>query len=698
MIHLSGGTVALRKEIIEKNDLRYNEHLRSGFEDALFISEFLLRLDVPRYEILPQANLYYLSRPDSLMANSGRDFAPKAEVAKLAYSKLLQQSSGDTPQWLANVILYDLYWIFKQYLLFNSPIYALPEPVRAEYELNVVDVLKRIGIDNIRAFRIVNTPLDIRAAWEACAKATGVSAIAIRRDYDSRRAMMKVVYHSSDPQETCRVEASGRPVEVVFHKSRSVQFFKNDWVFEHILWLRTEDSISNLVLTDRSNELAFELDGRVVTASEAGRAVGKLPPRRGKPASSPNPGFGHVERQKRIQWKRRQLQQRLWFTFAYRLGRVLGWNRRFASAWVLIDRLNQANDNAEALYRYLKRERPDINSWFVLDKSSPDYGRLQNDGFRMVPLGSWRHYCLMKEASVLTSSMIDEPIVRPFPRKYLPKTWLFSFLQHGVTKDNLHRWLNMKNVDHFVTATIPETESISGSPGPYKFSEREVALTGFPRHDRLYELTKTPTKPIGTTRIVIMPTWRKYLEGLLNRENGLDEYRASEFVQQWQGLLTGHYMSALCERPGIEVILLPHPGIDQHWKDLKLPAKMQRVSYLGDDIQDLLSGADVVVTDYSSQAFEGAFCHATCVYFQFDRDEFFAGGHIGSTGYFDYERDGFGPVCSNRVDFEETIQQVIDGTHPSLSEYRRRIEELFPWRDGNSSKRVVASIEERMTV
>ena len=701
MIQLHAGMTAFRRSIILESGLRFDERLRQGFEDAHFIARYLLRLDRPSYTILPQAYYYYLARESSITAQT--DYSKYITLCDVAYTGLLNEAGDSCPAWLGSLILYDLWWLFRQYANMKSSVFGLSPEQQQQLNTATRSVLQRVGVDNIRSFRVVNTPLDTRAAWEAAAQPNGESHVAIRRDYDSNRQLLKIVFHSTDPNAQASIGAGKKQFPIAFRHARAVLYFERTWIYEHIYWVHINDAITDLDslrISGESPELDFMFAGQVLEPRPAGRLLKKVPP--GLPKvipPAPESASTAPQLSSTRQTIARERRLRLSYSLAYRVGGLIGWRKQFADAWVLIDRNTQANDNAEALYRYLRNARPDINAWFVIDKGTSDWTRLKADGFRLVAHGSKKHFALMKEAKVLSSSMIDQYIVQPFPKRFLPKTWSYSFLQHGVTKDLLHRWWNSKTIDHFVTSTLPEHHSIAGSPSPYKLSEREVTLTGMPRHDRLFRLMQdAPTRPPGTHRIVLMPTWRNYLLGANTgaERDQLDSFAESQFVSEWSGFLNGPYLSELSQRPGVEVILLPHPGIDAHWKDLLVPPSIRRVSYVGDDVQEILAGATLVVTDYSSQAFEGAFCEAPSVYFQFDRAEFFSGGHIGSAGYFDYFRDGFGPVCEDRATLEQNLEEMILGTHPELSEYSRRIERLYPLRDGKSSERIVGEIESRL--
>ena len=64
--------------------------------------------------------------------------------------------------------------------------------------------------------------------------------------------------------------------------------------------------------------------------------------------------------------------------------------------------------------------------------------------------------------------------------------------------------------------------------------------------------------------------------------------------------------------------------------------------------QDYVAEAAICVTDYSSASLDASLAGVPVVYYQFDKDEFFSGDHGLEPGYFEFERDGFGPVASTK--------------------------------------------------
>ena len=81
------------------------------------------------------------------------------------------------------------------------------------------------------------------------------------------------------------------------------------------------------------------------------------------------------------------------------------------------------------------------------------------------------------------------------------------------------------------------------------------------------------------------------------------------------------------------------------------------------------------------------------LYAQFDKEEFFE-GQIFEEGYFSYDDDGMGPVCT---DLESTVDSMIDVIERDceLSEkYKQRVESLFAFNDKNNSERIYERIME----
>jgi hypothetical protein len=291
------------------------------------------------------------------------------------------------------------------------------------------------------------------------------------------------------------------------------------------------------------------------------------------------------------------------------------------------------------------------------------------------------------------------PIIRP-PEilKLIRKpTWRFTFLQHGVIKDDLSNWLNPKGFDIFITSTTAERRSIVADGTNYRYTEREVRLTGLPRFDRLREVGAR-IKPAQRDYLLIAPTWRNWLEQLdpltQQRTIDLNIFGKSEFADNWMQLIGSEKLRDLAADHSCTVAVLLHPNLQALTGALKVPNWVKMLTFAGRDVQETFARARVLITDYSSMAFNAAYIERPVVYFQFDRERVFRGGHLGRRGYFSYERDGFGPVAFTVAETEDAVVQAVAYGPSPQPEFLRRIEDAFPNRDGKCCERVVQVIQQ----
>jgi CDP-glycerol glycerophosphotransferase (TagB/SpsB family) len=304
----------------------------------------------------------------------------------------------------------------------------------------------------------------------------------------------------------------------------------------------------------------------------------------------------------------------------------------------------------------------------------------------------------MVNAKHLISSHADVPVMRP-PAilRFMQPTWRFTFLQHGVIKDDLSQWLNGKKIDLFVTSTTAEHESIAGDHNAYVFTSKETKLTGLPRFDRLRE-QGNQVRPEERDLLLVAPTWRDWLvpplaKGSQKRTVSLPEFLETEYAQNWLTLLNSPELAEAAERERLTIGFLPHPNLQSVLGQLDLPPHVEPLTFAGNDVQRLFARAALLVTDYSSVAFNAAYMDRPTVYFQFDSERIATGSHVGRQGYFDYVRDGFGPVTRDPDDAVRAIVDSLKSGRQPAPEYAARIQETFPLRDGRCCQRVVEEIE-----
>lgn len=364
--------------------------------------------------------------------------------------------------------------------------------------------------------------------------------------------------------------------------------------------------------------------------------------------------------------------------------------------WLISDRSDCAEDNGRALFEYLMnneetavvRESHDIR--FVIGADSPDYQKLKQIG-PVVEAASDLHKALFVASELVISSAADEWIRNPLgpDLKYFRDMIdnRFVFLQHGVIKDDLSGWLYKlkKNLSIFVTSAHDEWHSIC--EGPYGYDASVVKLTGLARFDKL---DNEPAK-----KIAILPTWRKYaapdlIPGTSERPYS-EAFRDTEYFKFYNRLINDTRILKAMKENGYTGTFYMHPSHMNQWKDFQ---SNDTISVWKDLVpfSRVFSENALLITDYSSVAIDFAYLGKPVIYTQFDI-EAFTTGHSYVPGYYDYERDGFGPVC---YDYETSVDAIVSAISRDCVEedvYLDRVNNFFAFRDKNNCRRILDEIK-----
>ena len=360
--------------------------------------------------------------------------------------------------------------------------------------------------------------------------------------------------------------------------------------------------------------------------------------------------------------------------------------------WILSDRMSFGGDNGEALFRYLtESQRKNVKAYFAIDKHSQDYKRLKKVG-RVLALKSLKHKLIYLLSSYNISSQARREVFSGFNKRYkalkdIESKNRFVFLQHGVTKDDQSSWMNRynKNIYGLVSSARPETEGFRN--WNYFYPEENLWETGMPRFDRLYHDEKH--------QITIMPTWRNSLVSYRDAQTDIRYLKEgaenSSFFRFFNALMNDERLIAAAKTYGYSICFLPHPLLQAH---IGLFHQNDAVTFFHADTpyRNVFAESDLILTDYSSVAFDFAYLRKPVVYAQFDQEEFFSGDHTYTKGYFDYERDGFGEV---ETDLNKTVDRLIEYMENGCKlkeQYRARIDAFFAYDDQNNCRRVYERI------
>lgn len=619
------------------NGLWFDEALKPNFEDAKFINEYLLKNTNFKSAFLPKARYFYRKREDG---SSTLDSKLKSKdyylnVTRSGYLEILSdcvKNKRNIPLFIQNLVLYDLCWQIKP--LINSPekLSILNESEQQEY-LNLLDkIFSFIEIETVVNFSLAGCWFFYKVGILNCFKNERLPfQIAYIEDYDPYKEQILITYYTGDDKGIESILVDGEEVYADYKKIVKYDFLDRVFCYQKRLWVSIPKDAKDKLEMFNNNEQSM---------------VGKY-------------GEYFLD----IKDIRKEFQKRL----------------PKSNIWLLMDRDYEVDDNAEHLYRYIMQNHPKQKIVFALRKESSDWKRLEKEGFNLVEFGSYKFRKIVNESSKVISSHADSYLMR-----YITFRQQFIFLQHGVTKDDLSKWLNSRKIDLFITSTKEEHNSIVNDYNRYKFGNKEVVLTGFARHDTLLKNNQNSIK-----QVLVMPTWRHYLSGLMIGNSGIrklkDDFRESKYFQKWNSLLNSDVLQKLCKKYSYAIVFNPHPNIMPYLKDFEIPSFVS-IANENKSLQDLFCKSSLMITDYSSVAFEMAYLGKSVIYYQFDKEEFFS-SHTLQKGYFDYEKDGFGPVVENEENLLKQLENFLRNDCKSFGVYKDNIDSTFAFKDGKCCER-----------
>jgi len=352
--------------------------------------------------------------------------------------------------------------------------------------------------------------------------------------------------------------------------------------------------------------------------------------------------------------------------------------------WLIVDRTDKANDNAEHLFKYSLKQNDGVKKYFIIKRDVPDYKRLKKVG-KVIPYGSYLHKLYVLRSSMIISSHADKWVTDPFfngTSVYYRDLLKFNFifLQHGVIMADLSHWLNRNNKDITRLITSSEYEKDAILKGNYNYKDENILLSGLPRYDGL--------KPISKKQILIMPTWRKNLVSSKDPLTGLRPYnetfKKSNYFMCFNQLINDKTLINTAKRLGYKIIFFPHPDIQQQMSDFNINENIEVMAY-ETDYQKLFNESDILITDYSSVAFDFAYEKKPVFYYQFENYHF-------DSGYFDFNMMGFGEVVSSHHDLIKGIVKTMKNNAVMIPKYQKRVEKFFKFNDSGNSKRVYDEI------
>ena len=351
--------------------------------------------------------------------------------------------------------------------------------------------------------------------------------------------------------------------------------------------------------------------------------------------------------------------------------------------WLISEVDFDARDNGFHFFKYLNREHKEIETLFLISKKNPNYQLVKRIGKTLEPK-TYKHMLIFIASRAKISTLVHGCSPSWCVTKYLVKhhsTGKNIALKHGIFK-NLHPNYFKKNahLDLICCGGKPEFDFINNNFG---YQDGIAKYTGLARFDSLHNL-KT------TNEVFIMPTWRRWLDQI----NSAADFEQTEYYKNWLFLLNNPQFLKLIKDNKLSVCFYIHPKLNKfkelfHTKDSAIKFLNSAV---GDDIQDHLKNASILITDFSSIFFDFAYMRKPAIYYQFDEKQYFDTHY--KKAYFDYRDNGFGPVAQNIEGILNELHNIVKNGYRMANCYYKRAIEFFPLYDTKNCERIFNAISE----
>ena len=653
-IQLSASSALFKYSDIKKKGILFDSNVKPNFEDAHFIANYFYDLEYEYVIFLKKSEYFYRKRDDSssTLDTSWTKIERFSSVLKFGYLDILKkyhERYDKIPISIQNTVLYEMSWYIKW--LDNRPerIAFLDEGQTLNFRNLLMEIFAYIDSDVIMNFNLAGTWFYHK--WVMLSHFKNIipeKQILYVDKYDRAKELIRFRYFT-DVVGLEEYIVDGNDTYPSYTKDTKHDIAGEKVITERWVWISVRNAKRIEININCSNvNIAIcgkQYNGEVPVSLLIEPLLSKYP-----------------------QYTTRH---------------------EYVNSWVLMDRDLQADDNAEHLYRYIKEYHPEQKIFFALRKESRDWSRLEKEGFSLLDFGSTEHRLAIGGCRNLISSHANYYVTNLLGKQMLAGRH-FIFLQHGITKDDISSWLNTKDsIDCFITASPYEYESICMDDSRYSYSRKELFLTGFPRYDNFFDNTVSNERII-----VIMPTWRSGIVGKVVGNGDAREvkrdFKNTLYAKSWSGVLNSEKLKALSLSLDYKIVFIPHANILPYISELNIPSYIE-IFNNNKSIQHLFKRASIMITDYSSVAFDMAIQNKQTIYYQFDEQEFFS-SHNYTKGYFDYRENGFGDVCNNEHELLSSLSNALSNDCKPKPFVLDRIKKTFLYRDDKNCERTYEAI------
>lgn len=355
---------------------------------------------------------------------------------------------------------------------------------------------------------------------------------------------------------------------------------------------------------------------------------------------------------------------------------------RAERAWIFGASVGRAYvDNSAALHRHVRRERPDINAYWAIDRDSPDIEVARAQGPILVreTREAWVRG-LLAAVHVISHGVHDVPGCASARSSQAVKVRL----GHGLTalkRTRPRRGHDNRSANAVFDLVPVASEFEKAHKLDWEIDADRLVVTGLARFDTLVERNREVAD--DAKRILYMPTWR-------------DDADPDALRGAIGGLLAAPALHTLLDRHDARLDVFVHVNFGSAFRDGMARVGGGRIRFPAlSDPQPLFAEAGLLITDYSSVAWDMLYIDKPVIFYQFDPERFAAarGGYL--------EPDELpGPLARKPDALIPLIETYLTGGWRDDSSWLQRLctgqQRAFAFRDSNNCARIVGEIEQEL--
>lgn len=362
----------------------------------------------------------------------------------------------------------------------------------------------------------------------------------------------------------------------------------------------------------------------------------------------------------------------------------LFWHTKKARKLTLLYEKNSSKyeESASVLYEELL-EAGYKYSYFIVDKKYEFLDRIPEKYRKnIIYKYSFKHYLYFFRARTFigTEALAHAIDLKTFNllalAKIASKNINYVFLQHGVMymvslnseSRTMFKRKRLNGKYRVVVSSQAESDHFT-SLGRHR--PEDIYISGLPKFDRNKHNE-------DADRIVIMPTWRPW---------EINEAR-TEFTETPYFKMIMRIYDAIPEDLREKVIILPHPLIVNELG--KLSSTITDKILCNARYDDILADTAVLITDYSSIAYD-AFYRGARVIFYWEEKDYCMAQYGPSTRLMLDEENVYGDFAYSTENFGDTVRRNYE--NPQTEDQIERYSKIVEFRDGRNTERLIGFLK-----